>query len=647
MIITKQFIKTILGGWIGLNNLVTFKIGREYEYKCDYEICKKPSNFDELSVIINPLLKGKPMEKKIIKHNATNNKLYDIGNIREDGIKKAMMTLENSNIMGTLDAKECTLYYSSSQSNYKYVPISCIQKFDKGAHILNTLDNKTYILVDWDKTPIASDNLTIIIRMENTNILFVIFGFGVVPTDPMEMNPDNNMEVVINVIDKIFSHISEKNTVVLCGHSSGIVNAFLVAEIIRLVINNPIDIIIRNILKKYNTYVRKKNEELGRYEEDIDTRKSIEHINEINENITKSITARNNYVNTLTRYINEIIEDQSDEEIIIFFKMFNEWIDSFHDVEKYVRTDYLEDGLNPGCLNPIIGISAPDWETATRYIMELEDSEENNLKPYVYEISSSKNEKIKNVTHKFVNMIAKLREISDQYHLSTYDKKNIIKYLDYICYNEERVTNNLYQLRYEELENEILDMQLESCKKLRLKTKKDIMGKINKIKNLDKLYDIHNNIFICGSAGFPCFGENLINYAELKKFYHDRILHFRKSNDYYLEKLMEKNPTIHRSDLIEIAFDSSKNKYDVIFHDADTLKEEQKKINYSQKVSQFEFHEWGKAYKGQLIDLYNDDESLNKLLTFITKSNISGGNYYQKYIKYKAKYINLKSHINS
>lgn len=48
-------LKKILGGWIGLNNTVsgrTFPIGKEYQYNCDYTICGRPTNADEVLRII-------------------------------------------------------------------------------------------------------------------------------------------------------------------------------------------------------------------------------------------------------------------------------------------------------------------------------------------------------------------------------------------------------------------------------------------------------------------------------------------------------------------------------------------------------------------------------------------------------------------
>ena len=86
----------------------------------------------------------------------------------------------------------------------------------------------------------------------------------------------------------------------------------------------------------------------------------------------------------------------------------------------------------------------------------------------------------------------------------------------------------------------------------------------------------------------------------------------------------------------------------------DYLKEQQKKTDYSPYVKLTKdglyvnaTHKWN-IYKEPLDKLYRNDKLIKEIHDHIYSGyKVSGGKYFQKYIKYKTKYTNLQYDMNN
>jgi len=516
-----NLVKDALGGWTGLNNTIkSLYIDKEYQYKCTNNVCKKPENLDELMNLLNAYPNFSDNVRNAIKKNAMENNLYYTGNIINDGVKKALQTLNSST--GTEDVTKCRLYYSLSKNSYEYVPIDCIHKFGVDSPVLNPVDKNTYFFMDSTPTPISGedDRPTLVFRKDSSKQIFVIFGWGYVPSRYEINTIENKRDVIQFIANTLLPFLDSPDLenddymMVLCGHSSGMVNAFFVGEVLRHSAIND-DYIISGI----NTCLRYNTEFVNGFE----SRKQ----NNINE-LAKSV--------------------QTMEEDIIK----PDYVDYVVKIQQKI-TDYKPGGK--------------EFETAMN---ELEES--NNI------------------------------------HKENID--NLNKYLQFL--------------------------------------------KSDRIKMLGK------KIFICGSAGYPCFGPNSLNYPAMKEFYHHRILHFRLPRDYFLETYLSPNGDIHRSDLIEInslnSFHGISNEYlqiEVKFHTMADLINEQKRTDYTEFVNLMKdtnytdrVHAWN-IYEPILRKLYTTDSLIQKIcdeynITNSALSTLHGGLYHQLYIENKTAYRSLK-----
>lgn len=587
-----NLLKNVLSGWIGLNNTVnSFDIGKEYKYKCNNN-CKKPYNVDDVLENMNyrELSKKNANDMEIIKQNAYLDKLYSHDNIKSNDVKNALDAISSTS--NNMHDVICRLYYSSSKQNYEYVPTNCVYKLEHNSPILNYLNNKTYTFLESVGTPVTGKTPTFIFKDNDANMIFVIFGFGYVPDNIIDENENfiNKKEIICFISNTLLKYLHEDTMIVLCGHSSGIVNAFLVGEeLYHSVIDNTYNLsTVQKIKRLYDKKIDDYEDDLKKIEEYLKDEYDMYH-----ELMIKDQIQFDKFAKSFEIEINKI-EDK--EKLIKLISEINDYSE-FYELYSYIYPRYIDGEYIP-------------------------------KKPIGYEESVFKK------IHTFLNGYENQQEILNLIYLINKKKEMNIYYSKEA--DKYKLNGMEYKKKIDEFEkaHNINILTYDNLKKYR--------NFINKKLDSNRL---HNKIFICGSGGYPCFGKNTLDYESMKKFYHNRILHFRLTKDYFLEKNLDKTLNLYRTDLIELRNN------DLIFHTSLNLIDEQKKTNYSQlsnmsKPEIFMNHDWSN-YLDALKKMYSSEKLLNEILINynITNNTIIGGSYHDKYIKYKMKYVELKSTI--
>lgn len=585
-----NLLKNVLGGWIGLNNTVeTFYVDKEYKYKCD-NICKKPSNVNDLLQNMTYYNLDKNVsDMEIIKQNANSGKLYFRDNIKSDAVKKSLQSIDSdSNAEG---GTNCRLYYSFSKNDYEYVPVNCIHKFGPNVPILNNLDNKTYTFLESSSTPVTGKTPTFIFKAPDANMIFVIFGFGYAPEDidTETKQMENKQNIVRFIANTLVKYLNEDVMIVLCGHSAGIVNAFLVGEeLYHSVMDNKYNLSIVQKTKrvcedKEFDYDDDLKNVLDKIKREYDMYNDMLIADEIQlDKITKSLEIEiekcgNNIKDKLRQLIPKIDDCDQNEDIYDYiYPRYPDYppkepIGYEKSLLKEIHTILSE------CENQqkILGLIISKCKTN-------KSRQQSKLNRALYMSDGIR----------YKNEMGELERIHNENKLT---RENLLKYRQFILHNSKQ---------------------------------------------------LHDKIFICGSAGYPCFGNKTIKYDDMKKFYHNRILHFRLPKDYFLEKNLNKTLNLYRTDLIELSGN------DIIFHTMQKLIDEQKQKDYTSLTNMskeyiYINHNWSN-YITFLNKLYFSEQLINKIIIAynITDNLLIGGSYYNKYIKYKKKYIELAKENN-
>lgn len=269
-----------------------------------------------------------------------------------------------------------------------------------------------------------------------------------------------------------------------------------------------------------------------------------------------------------------------------------------------------------GCKN---GATIEKLFLSIKYDNELDDDNNDNLVEQIDELSSEcKNKKI------ILKMVNKKSHLVRSLYMDSFTKN----------YNSPGGKEYIFAMNELHKSNTNNKEILESLKQF------------NTLMNSDKLKQISDKIFICGSGGYPCFGNGLINYSALKTFYHGRILHFKLPKDYYTSANLDRMGNIYRSDFIEL-YDENIKFYTV----ADLIKIQQSTdlnsmFDAMTKSDTKENHEWS-VYVKFLEKIGHNNELIQLIcdqyhITDLSENMLYGGIYYQKYMKYKKKYLDLK-----
>lgn len=624
-------LKNILSGWIGLNNTVphystfaTFHLGKEYQYKCDYTICSRPTNVDDLIYVLrNDEKKDDFQEYKndydTISQNFKNNRLYNLEYLKHEKIKNRIKVINQNDINAKLDPKYCRIYESSS-GRVLYVPQECIKKLEINSVILNHLDNKSYVIRNIIATPIHATNYTTIYQAEGSNIIHIIFGFGSVPKDII--TDDRRISIICFISKFLIEYLQPNNIIVLCGHSNGIVNAFFVADTLRFSVTNNDDIInfINNKINNNNVEYNS-NEKYDKYEKELD------------EELKNSLTEEKIYIDSMDQLIDKTNNDIDNyiklikEKAMQYGMEFVQYIDSKIELLKKSSKEQIKDiykSLVKGYNFEYLKLRGVDknWESESRIFYEFYEQ--------IYDYINKNNDNNDNVKF-FLNWFKEIAKSLDQLNEYNENKKNGDEIFQKFSSERTAIINKE--------KNEMKKRKKQKMEHIK-ETNECLLKYIKNIKKIDLEY-LRNNIYICGSAGYPCFGHNLIDYDELKKFYKNKILHFRLSKDRIPEQNMNNSLDIYRSDLIEMVVEHG-HLVNIIFHDSKDLMKLQKNGLYDARTmdkDEMKLHDWS-TYSIHLATVYKSDILMDKLNKYISiTENLHGGKFYNKYIKNKSLYL--------
>lgn len=154
--------------------------------------------------------------------------------------------------------KKCQTWMTSDGSAYS--PIDCLKNFNPGAVFVNKDDGNDYILMETVKCLSRCDLYSHIFRKDKTNEYYVIFSTGsIVETFSEHITMLIDSLLFINqTLDK---YIKVDNKIFICGHSSGLINALIIAQVFAM----DIDRLIRYFNCDWETdvhcYTYKKSDE--------------------------------------------------------------------------------------------------------------------------------------------------------------------------------------------------------------------------------------------------------------------------------------------------------------------------------------------------------------------------------------------------
>lgn len=607
-----SILRDILRGWIGLNSLLP-NIDDDtnfYRYNCNNTICEKPDTIDKLIQVlhtsgINEI--DDDMYQKI-KENYHSGNMYNSNNLGSTYLTDLLDILNNYTAHNPkIDSSKCRVYKTS------YVPIDCIKAYITGNPVKNNIDGNDYIIRNISFTPINGTHKAMIFESVNNKMIFSIFGFGKVPTsDELYHNVRvGKRYMYLYIQNNLKEYLLSDFIVVLCGHSNGIDNAFLISNILMECVyesekvTSSIDEIVSEMKIEVEKTMNMMKQTRDNYLEDLNY-----EINEYKSKIKYLTISINNYIDKLKQnkynsFISKYIDD------IQTTSSSTDKINSYH---KDTRDAFVHLRTNQ---NNQANIKIP---TTSRISIEIYSILKENNVPI---------EEIKQIFEWLSELTLNLDErINLENTLSKdYNDDQIQKIKD-----DENTYIELIRNNYTNEINSLTDF-------------KDTIKRFN-------IESLRNNIYIMGSGGYPCFGNNLIDYLKLKEFYKHKILHFRLPGDRTLEANLDILAYIYRSDLIEvknIMNDNNVNHVTIIYHDVENLLSDQKKGNFdSTRMNAIEikrFHEWSK-YRPILEKMIHNENIINALNKIIsnTESNTKIGGYhnnFQRYVEAKYYYIKL------
>lgn len=606
-------IKDVLSGWVGLNNTVqSLYIGKEYKYKCN-NICDKPTDINDLLRIMDyDGLEENIEDVKAIIQNANSGNLHYYDNISNEKLKNSLKVVLSSH--GAEDSTRCRLYGNRNRNTYEYVPKKCIFKFDKNSPILNNVDGETYIFLEAVDTPITGNTPTFIFKKQNTNMIFIIFGFGHI-LEKKEINIEENKQKIMDfILNTLLKYLQQEDVmIIMCGHSAGMVNALLIGEEL---CHSALD-------NKYNL---------------INTRK---YKNICMEKINASKMELKTKAHNL-----EIKVRKMNTKLIDYKNQRNEYLQKLQ--QKYQTCSYE----TLAKLDDITDLFT--FADLNNFINEYNFIYSNDTGKGADEYGNSLFKKMYNV----LNECKENQQIILFLVLSVRSIDNDIHYIEEKLYDETQTEGNEYQ-QIMDLHNNLIVQEQYLYNDL---TKyRECVCTNNK--------QLRNKIFICGSAGYPCLGDHTLDYEVIKKFYNNRILHFRLPEDYFLEmyledaydeyfeqnirtgiverKLKKIDIDLYRTDLIEIN-DDINDSNDLIFHTALDLKNKQKYTDYTKWTIAMNIkhnkahHKWSK-YASFLNIMLNNELSIKKIKDNyrIVNDEVSGGG--KQYLENKTNYLYLRN----
>lgn len=319
--------------------------------------------------------------------------------------------------------------------------------------------------------PIKSTHPTFIFKQDGTNNIFVVLGFGSVP-DKTELMDPINKDNITRFASNLTPYLSGNYTMILCGHSAGIVNAFFIGDILKnCVIDNAF------MVNKLDMLITDDQANINNF--NIDDK--LKNLEEDNEYYRQMLDENTQNFNKSRKSIDTMIEScPTKNEIIKLIEQLN-----LENCDEYMNT-WKEIYPSKSLRKPS---EAP--KKLTKY--------QNTIFRKIYDLLDK--------CEKRVDILARV------YHMCN-NKHNIHQNNQELQNNSPPNGTNYINLTTE-FEKNLINKK-ENIEKL----KQFAMNVLNKTINL-------NNVFICGSAGYPCFGDKLINYDALKKFYQNRVLHFR------------------------------------------------------------------------------------------------------------------------